>query len=78
MSTGINTARKLAKKKTLAARDGNRCFYCNKNGLFTKLTLDHVIPKSAGGSNKNENLVLACNKCNGKKGSTPPIGFIGS
>ena len=33
----------------------------------TKLTIDHVIPKSKGGSNSWQNLVTCCKSCNIKK-----------
>jgi len=31
------------------------------------LTLDHVTPKSLGGSNDDENLAVLCRRCNSKK-----------
>ncbi len=43
------------------------CFYCNAQLTFNESTLDHVIPLSKGGSNRIENLVLACSDCNQKK-----------
>jgi 5-methylcytosine-specific restriction endonuclease McrA len=36
------------------------------------LTLDHVLPRSRGGKTTWENVVTACNKCNGRKGSRTP------
>ena len=49
-------------------RDKNQCQYCAKIFIPENLTLDHVIPKSKGGSNKWTNMVAACKKCNQKKG----------
>jgi 5-methylcytosine-specific restriction endonuclease McrA len=34
-----------------------------------KLQVDHVLPVSAGGTNKPENLATACAECNIGKGS---------
>jgi|TARA_B100000085_G_C18537761_1_gene510706 5-methylcytosine-specific restriction endonuclease McrA len=45
-------------------RDRNACQYC---GATTRLTIDHVIPRSKGGTNTWENLVVACSKCNTEK-----------
>ena len=50
------------------ARDGFRCVYCGKRHAVGKLTLDHVIPRAAGGSNAPSNLVTACARCNTEKG----------
>ncbi|OUC08879.1 HNH endonuclease, partial [Litorilinea aerophila] len=38
----------------------------------TNLTVDHVVPRSRGGSHGWENLVTACTRCNQKKGSLTP------
>jgi 5-methylcytosine-specific restriction endonuclease McrA len=42
------------------------CAYCTKPAD----TLDHVVPRIAGGLTVAENLVPACRRCNGAKGST--------
>ncbi len=36
----------------------------------TRVTLDHVIPKSKGGGKGDDNLVLACFACNHTKGDS--------
>ncbi len=50
-------------------RDGGECVYC---GSTKQLTLDHVIPKSKGGSNEWTNLVTCCHKCNLHKADRTP------
>jgi hypothetical protein len=47
-------------------RDNNTCMYC---GSTRKLTIDHVVPKSKGGGESFNNLVVACSSCNTKKGN---------
>jgi 5-methylcytosine-specific restriction endonuclease McrA len=47
-------------------RDNHTCQYC---GARSKLTIDHVIPRSKGGEDSWENLVVACSSCNTKKGN---------
>lgn len=49
------------------------CQYCFGKFPLKDLTLDHVQPKSKGGSNEHENLVLACRDCNLIKGATIPF-----
>jgi len=50
-------------------RDNYQCIYC---GSKKELTLDHVIPKSKGGTNDWENLVTSCSTCNIKKADRTP------
>ena len=64
----------LADKRRLAIylRDGMACVYCLRGvegGI--QLTLDHVTPRSRGGSNKNSNLLTACMGCNVSRGQVP-------
>ncbi len=51
----------------------NQCARCKKPGGSLserdKLTMDHVVPKSLGSSNRKENLILLCGECNNKKGN---------
>lgn len=56
-------------KKALWHRDLGECQYCSKSVTISNATIDHVVPKSRGGGHTWENLVIACSKCNGKKGS---------
>ena len=53
-------------------RDMYTCQYCYEKFCYNKLTLDHVIPKSKGGTKSWNNLVTCCSKCNQKKGSKTP------
>lgn len=56
------------KKGILLKRDGTRCFYCGKHRRPDKLTIEHLVPKTCGGTNHVTNLVLACLKCNNHVG----------
>jgi 5-methylcytosine-specific restriction endonuclease McrA len=55
---------KLARR--IKARDGHRCQYCSATAESSgsALHLDHLVPRSAGGEDTAENLVLACRSCN--------------
>jgi 5-methylcytosine-specific restriction endonuclease McrA len=50
-------------------RDNHTCVYC---GSGKNLTLDHVMPRSRGGTNEWTNLVTSCIKCNLKKANRTP------
>ncbi len=43
-----------------------QCAYCEKEG---SLEVEHLIPRSRGGSNRVSNLVIACRACNTQKGT---------
>ena len=44
------------------------CAYCSGLCAFQQMTVDHIIPKSSGGKNHQENLLICCRSCNIKKG----------
>jgi len=47
------------------SRDKRTCRYC---GSTKRLSVDHVHPRHAGGSDSLDNLVTACMRCNSAKG----------
>lgn len=53
-------------------RDNFTCRYCGASAPDAKLTVDHVNPSALGGEDRPENLVTACDPCNGGKSSVPP------
>ena len=59
-------------RRNIFDRDENTCQYCGKRGERSDLTLDHVIPRSRGGTSTWHNIVLACIKCNMRKGDRLP------
>ena len=59
-------------RKNILIRDQYTCQYCKKRFGPGELTLDHVVPRSRGGSNTWENLVACCLRCNNRKGDRLP------
>jgi len=47
---------------------GRKCSYCDKKGV--SFEIEHIIPKSKGGSCLLENLCISCVPCNRKKKAT--------
>jgi 5-methylcytosine-specific restriction endonuclease McrA len=53
----------------LFLRDLFKCQYCDDVFDFDELTIDHVVPRVAGGKTSWENCVTSCKACNFAKGS---------
>ncbi|EPG67659.1 HNH endonuclease [Leptospira wolffii] len=66
-------------RENIFLRDNHECVYCRRKYPSSRLTLDHVIPKSRWNEIPKdkkpldyhtwENLVTACRDCNSKKGN---------
>lgn len=44
-----------------------QCLYCGTMITTTTSELDHIVPRTGGGSSRRENLAAVCRYCNGKK-----------
>lgn len=56
----------------LARIHDNTCQYCLERHSINDLTVDHIHPKSKGGTDDHSNRVLACRPCNSRKSSHTP------
>ncbi|MBC7660043.1 MAG: HNH endonuclease [Chitinophagaceae bacterium] len=56
-------------RQNVFKRDKYVCQYCSKKLSEKHATIDHIIPRSKGGSDTWENTVCCCVSCNSKKGS---------
>lgn len=72
------------KRARIVRRDGGRCVWCG--GVVYKhdgkgptppyaATLDHVVPRSQGGTNHHSNLVTCCHRCNSLRGDRDAEAF---
>lgn len=59
-------------RRNLYKRDNNTCQYCGLRPGSQELSIDHVLPRSRGGRSSWENCVLACMRCNRRKGNRLP------
>ena len=73
----INQARECQEKREplsgdvrwkIFKRDGYACVRC---GSDSDLTIDHITPRSRGGSDEESNLQTMCRSCNSAKGARP-------
>jgi 5-methylcytosine-specific restriction endonuclease McrA len=55
-------------RRGVLRRDAHRCGYCGRAAA----TIDHIVPRSRGGSDTWANLVACCLRCNGVKGDRTP------
>jgi 5-methylcytosine-specific restriction endonuclease McrA len=51
-----------------------KCAYCGKKGV--PLQIDHIVPRSKGGTDRVSNLTLACGRCNQAKGDQDVQAFL--
>jgi 5-methylcytosine-specific restriction endonuclease McrA len=60
-------------REYLLEKWGRRCAYCHVEDV--PLEVEHITPKSRGGSNRIANLTLACHPCNETKGNKTAAEF---
>lgn len=65
-------ARVRFSRLNIYARDKNTCAYCKRAFSRSELNLDHVVPRSRGGTTTWENVVCSCIPCNLRKGGRTP------
>lgn len=57
----------------IVKKHGTKCFYCkgdaHDSSDYKGFQIDHVYPRSLGGSNDINNLVPCCRRCNVAKGT---------
>jgi len=54
-------------REYLLEKFGRKCCYCGKENV--PFEVEHIIPKSRGGTDRIDNLCLACRDCNQRKGN---------
>jgi 5-methylcytosine-specific restriction endonuclease McrA len=57
-------------RRAIFARDQWTCQYCGNERQ--NLTVDHVVPRSKGGTSSWDNIVTSCAPCNRRKGDRLP------
>ncbi len=59
-------------RRNIFKRDHATCQYCGCRPGSAELTIDHVLPRSLGGTSRWDNCVLACVDCNSRKANRTP------
>lgn len=72
-SMGLSAHCKMCRNNREKQRDFNgqtdHCWYCGCDLTQESLTVDHVVPRSMGGTGEPDNLVASCLECNQTKGT---------
>lgn len=66
VTAGASWTPSKACRARIYLRDGGACVTC---GADDDLTIDHIIPRSKGGTHDDDNLQTLCRSCNSRKGS---------
>jgi 5-methylcytosine-specific restriction endonuclease McrA len=67
---GVSSKRRKRVRAKLLARANHACQHCGAKNV--PLTIDHIVPRSKGGSHVQTNLQVLCEPCNQAKANTIP------
>ena len=70
LKSGAISPSSILRENKLLVTSGMECAYC---GSAVGLQWEHIIPRSRGGPDTIDNLVLSCVQCNTQKGALNPI-----
>lgn len=68
-------------REILWLKQGKKCYWCDRptryidTEAFDQATIDHVVPRGAGGSNAMKNMVSACLECNARRNKEWQLGL---
>src|SRR5260370_31357726 len=56
-------------RQAVIRRSGGCCEYCRSQARFSpdSFSVEHILPRSAGGRDESDNLALSCQGCNNRK-----------
>lgn len=63
-------------REYLLHKFNHTCVYCGTRPA-ARGTIEHIVPRSLGGSDRIDNLAWACYECNQKRGNQPLAQFVG-
>lgn len=70
LSSTKTTRKQMTKIRDAMLESSRSCKWCSKQLTSDTATVDHLIAISRGGSNRRDNLCLACEDCNRSRGNS--------
>ena len=64
--------RPIPSRANIFRRDNHTCLYCGRKSPKVILELEHILPRSRGGTGEWHNLATSCHECNQMKGDRTP------
>ena len=75
LKKGTMSMRSLYDDERIKMTAPQACYYC---GSTQRLSVDHLIPRIAGGTDEGDNLIWACRSCNSSKGGKDMLTWMQS
>lgn len=71
MASYMRPNRRRAARNYLLKQQGGEpfCVHCGITLTLKSMTIDHIVPKSSGGSNSRRNMQASCAPCNKARGN---------
>ena len=76
-SKRLHASAVLKENQKLVKEASNLCAYCGCKGDEDALQWEHIIPKSRGGADTIDNMILGCKRCNQSKSDKDPFEWYG-
>ena len=73
VKTVASVSKSTKVRRNLIERDGNGCWFCGEAMTPFDTTIEHLIPKSKGGTNALANYALAHRQCNADAADLPLV-----
>jgi hypothetical protein len=68
----LTSSKYRQRKRILHEHQGGKCFWCPTVLRLEDATMDELIPRSRGGTQRWDNIVVACEPCNSSRADNSP------
>jgi hypothetical protein len=69
IENGARASLSYSLRRAVFQRDGGHCLSCGTPITLAEARLDHIVPWSAGGNDRSDNLRILCDPCNSRRGN---------